>query len=352
MFFTRQAPIIVRRYLDRVAQGQGQGDSGKGGVPAQWVEWLKAEHQGGKEKVGNPNADTKSRFPQVSYSTALKYKPFYQKALEEYKEWVKDQAGKGKKETKPKEEEPKPAKKAGTSILKTGKRTVGKVTYESKLDERTKKTVESLWGKEPPSMEDFHAMFDIGGDRKTSVLLKNGYKPGSIAVELTFEDNSGKTVGAVTRLFHKSGDKLQVTHDLFKLDESLQGKGVGRKVIEKSLDDYKKMGVSQVKQESAWVGRYTWAKMGYQADNMDEVKEGARTPLLSLGYSEKQVDDILRDEVPNLSALADLTTPSGRKIGKEVLLHDDMPNVMVHLNLDESDPGYKRMKAYLAKDKS
>lgn len=64
-------------------------ESEKGGVPARWQEWLKAVHEGGKQKIPNPNPETKDRFRDVSYSTALKDKKVFQVAIKEYREWVK-----------------------------------------------------------------------------------------------------------------------------------------------------------------------------------------------------------------------------------------------------------------------
>lgn len=103
--------ILAIRYLQSSSQGGGGEDSssekskGKGGPPPRWDDWLKATHDGGKERVPNPKSETRDRYPEVSFSTALKDKAFFQKALEEYKKWVsknppEDSEGKSEKEEK------------------------------------------------------------------------------------------------------------------------------------------------------------------------------------------------------------------------------------------------------------
>jgi len=99
------AARVVARYL---RADEGEADSAKGGVPARWKEWLDALHDGGKSRITNPNPETKSRHPEVSYSTALKTPHFFTHALKEYKEWAKKNpekdGGTPKKEKAPEKE--------------------------------------------------------------------------------------------------------------------------------------------------------------------------------------------------------------------------------------------------------
>ncbi len=92
------AERLAARYLQA---DEGEGDTGKGGVPARWNEWLDAVHQGGRAKVPNPSAETRSRYPNVSFSTALKDKAFFSDAMKDYREWAKKNPEKGKGGEKP-----------------------------------------------------------------------------------------------------------------------------------------------------------------------------------------------------------------------------------------------------------
>jgi len=58
------------------------------GPPPKWDEFLKERHQGGKERVSNPNPETAKSFPRVQFLTALRHKPFLQKVMKEYSEWI------------------------------------------------------------------------------------------------------------------------------------------------------------------------------------------------------------------------------------------------------------------------
>ena len=74
--------------------------------PSRWKEWLDAVHEGGKKKVPNPNSETAGRFKTVSFSTALKYKPFFDKAVEEFRKWIEENpTKKPRKPRTPKKEE-------------------------------------------------------------------------------------------------------------------------------------------------------------------------------------------------------------------------------------------------------
>ncbi len=340
---------IVARYLAKKAEGEEE-PSGKGGVPPQWNEWLKEEHQGGKQKVSNPNPETKGRFPQVSYSTALKDKNFHGKALEEFKKWRDKDKGKSKKEGPSQESETSPG---GTSLFGSGTKVVGNVTYKSELTERNKAGVQDIFRGKMPSMEDFHTMFGIPGDAyKTEVRVKPGvYGPSSIGVFLDITDGDTK-VGTIHREFVRDADEdyLEVIQELFQLDDSAQGKGVGTKVLSKSFKAYKDMGVSRVSQTCAWVGRYTWARMGYTVNEKTllRMKSGLSRYLTDHhDISSIEARDWVADNITSLSDIADLHLEDGSHVGKDFLLKGGVEMYNASLDLKDGDPGYERMQAYL-----
>jgi hypothetical protein len=86
---------VAARFDSRIARGpvvedeeEESTDSSQPHMPALWPDFLEEMHHGGKEKVRNPNPDTRKQFPQVSFSTALKLRPFFQRALKEYHRWL------------------------------------------------------------------------------------------------------------------------------------------------------------------------------------------------------------------------------------------------------------------------
>ena len=60
----------------------------KAGPPAHWDEFIKEKYQDGKKQVPNPNPETRKRFPQVAFNSAMKDKSFRDHAMKEYKEWL------------------------------------------------------------------------------------------------------------------------------------------------------------------------------------------------------------------------------------------------------------------------
>lgn len=58
--------------------------------------WLDTVHDGGKKKVKNPNPSSSKRYPEVSFSSALKHEAFRAKAVEDFNKWVADQKGESK----------------------------------------------------------------------------------------------------------------------------------------------------------------------------------------------------------------------------------------------------------------
>lgn len=94
------AQRVAAQFALRMAD-EGEEESGKGGVPPRWQEWLDAVHQGGRVKVPNPNAETRDRYHEVAFSTALKDKQVFGKALKDYHEWIKKNPEKGRPTEKP-----------------------------------------------------------------------------------------------------------------------------------------------------------------------------------------------------------------------------------------------------------
>lgn len=106
-----QDALLIRSVVARFVKADEEEPS-KGGVPARWDEWLKAVHEGGREMAPNPNPATRDRYKEVTFSTALKDKGVFKKAIKEYHEWVKknpEKDGPSKPKTKKQPEEPKEA---------------------------------------------------------------------------------------------------------------------------------------------------------------------------------------------------------------------------------------------------
>jgi len=123
--------------------------SSSSGISLKWLQWLEEEHNKGNEKVSNPNSETRDRFPQVSFNTALKDTSFKSKAIQEYKRWLEkdDKPPKGKSP----EKEPSKEKKSD-SPLKLNKERIESII------EKHGKHFDEIMGSMKKAVKKFKAM--------------------------------------------------------------------------------------------------------------------------------------------------------------------------------------------------
>lgn len=114
----------------------------------------------------------------------------------------------------------------------------------------------------------------------------------------------------------ETGNQLIISNELFVLDDSQKGSGLGTKMLARQIEQAEKAGVVQLETvgggtpkkynpDSKMNGYYTWPRLGYDGD-------------LSTGkYSKKQKDD-LEKNFPKAKTVSDLMkTPEGRAWWKE-----------------------------------
>lgn len=188
-----------------------------------------------------------------------------------------------------------------------------------------------------------------------------------------------EAIGVVSRVFRKVEGMTFVDHDLLKIDPIYGGAGLGSTIIKNQLTTYPELGVKEVWVNTAWVGRYTWATMGFQMEDIAR-RQNARDfetfaqELVKGGgkeYFRDGTTPILRpDKVPytarELVALYNWNGPSWRaasaelpvwdeaqgkvttrKLGKEFLLHGRTDGWSGSIPLEDGNPAYERIKGYL-----
>lgn len=342
--------------------------------PSRWKEWLDAVHEGGKKKVPNPNSETAGRFKTVSFSTALKYKPFFDKAVEEFRKWIEENPT--KKPRKPYTRKNKPSAsdeipadkpyKGATSILKDQQDLqVGPIRVSVATSRRmTEQEMHDLWGGKDkiPTVEDFANMFGSWIDpKKHEAKMEVTGNYGTVKVSLTVQDKETHASVYVIRKFSKENGDLNVHHDLLRIEDSgAKGSGIGTNILRNSFAQYEKMGVKTVDQFCAWDGQYVWARMGYKMDDRSFQQKKNRLPHYIMrkvteggGYMSPSKEDAIEKNIAawvdkNINSaqdLADLTLPNGQQIGKSYLL--DSGGWEGSLNLDKSDPNYQRFRDYI-----
>jgi hypothetical protein len=177
---------VAARFQQRIAD-EGEEAPSKGGVPPRWQEWLDAVHQGGKAKVPNPNAETRDRYSEVAFSTALKDKDVFRKAMKEYHEWIKKnpedkkgpsapaKAEKTDEKPKPKSEEKKtPAKSKPVGMDPKG----ALVVTDKEVDEtlaKHKAALDDLVTKMKKDVADYEKKFSARSDKDTPKVAKEAF---------------------------------------------------------------------------------------------------------------------------------------------------------------------------------
>lgn len=106
-------------------------------------------------------------------------------------------------------------------------------------------------------------------------VQENARKGGAGDVRLTgaIKNDKGDVVGNFTRTFEREGDALNVRHGFFGLDEKYQNTGIGKQLFNAQVDAYKQQGVSRVDLDAEDIGRYVWAKAGFDWADKKQGKE-------------------------------------------------------------------------------
>lgn len=80
-------------------------------------------------------------------------------------------------------------------------------------------------------------------------------------------DNAGKRIGDIARTLTRTKAGLKVEHDfLWFGDKSVQGKGIGSWMVQTQFKHYEALGFRSVEVGAANVGKYYWAKVGFEME--------------------------------------------------------------------------------------
>ena len=158
----------------------------------------------------------------------------------------------------------------------------------------------------------------------------------SASFEIPHPDLSGRA----RYTFYKKNGEIVVKHELI---EVAQGAGLGPLILRNSLGSFEHMGVKQIELIAGMeVGRYFWAKMGWQFSDKDQ-RAGAGA--IYNYWLERNGHTPTCVRTPQ--DIADHVSKGGARIGKQFLLSDDMPNWNGVLRVDRKDKNYQRARRLL-----
>lgn len=139
---------------------------------------------------------------------------------------------------------------------------------------------------------------------------------------ISFDLMRGKRkVGEGIRYFSRDeGGVMSVDHSWLVFEKSLQGKGIGRVIARQSMAAYAEMGAAKIELTAAMIGRYTWARLGYEwSAKHAEEKRRELTAFLTKKLGEKKAQEVLATTGKTAAEVSALTV-GGKPLGKQFLL--------------------------------
>jgi SPP1 gp7 family putative phage head morphogenesis protein len=253
------------------------------------------------------------------------------------------------------------------------------------LDEDAANIANVKFHKKQPFAETFHESFDFSrisesqlrsfrrgtkdlfGRELTMEEMSHGFAPpdGYMAKVINvhkegfqvnyFDKKTGRMVAELHRDFWKDGE---IHHSYFVLAGDFRGGGFSDAINGRAMARYEKWGVKVASVDATWVGRYAWARMGFNFKYPSEILDKASTfirqniPMAKQAEYLQKLDLLVKEpwklakwdeggELFKVSFNASGNTQTGEyPIGKAIMLHDRMHMWGGLLPISEKNPGY------------
>jgi SPP1 gp7 family putative phage head morphogenesis protein len=155
---------------------------------------------------------------------------------------------------------------------------------------------------------------------------------------------------------NKRGE-LIVHHAYFKVEDAHQAAGLGKRILANQVDQYEKLGVAKIKTEAAWVGQYTWPRMGFtlrEEAELEPLKKAFAT-FAREAYDLTEEDAAVMADVTSIHQLAMVQlppmhgfAPDALKAGKRFLLARGKTEApLIELQVRRNGPEYAQLRRYL-----
>lgn len=134
-----------------------------------------------------------------------------------------------------------------------------------------------------------------------------------------FHEDDPKITARMVRMIHLASDGVHVYHDTFIIDKSYQGRGVAQTTYARQVETYKKAGISSIDiHADIDIGRYAWAKMGFQYAGVDSIPTKLQERNARFGeWAKKKGVEAPEGGWPQFSTaheFATYTHPGGQKV--------------------------------------
>jgi len=265
---------------------------------------------------------------------------------------------------------------------------VGWGSMSSKESDLPEKMLEQAFGKQI-GISDFERMYHVttpGYDANIHhiniVEKEHGQYEINVMGSIDHEKGSEQAATFVREIHCSVGGKgkkdrfIMVHHDKLFVVPSHQKSGIGTDFIRNSIEEYVKLGVNQITASPHWVGKYTWARMGFQWDEeaADNASHWMTEFLISHYGMEKKAAAKLATkfaDMPSRFAAKTLHNPQltddgqalfrsfekseyrckPEEVGKAFLLSDGGDQVWMNGGMMDmsrkNNPGYRQLRKYL-----
>lgn len=148
-------------------------------------------------------------------------------------------------------------------------------------------------------------------------------------VDIEIRNAGGDLVGSGTRTI--SADGLSVNHSSLGLSKTVQGQGLATRFNAHAETTYRANGVQKITLSAAHVGRYAWARAGYDFQRPTERTEvGWKVNVIAKNYdhaTQAKIKALTSDPHWTPLELSAVGWTKGAKTwpGKEIMQHEDFP---------------------------
>lgn len=186
--------------------------------------------------------------------------------------------------------------------------------------------VSSTWGRvfagrvpTPDAIEAMYSAPRAGIEAKLRMLTVSVSGQPQVIFDLT---KKGRVVGEGVRRFERdAAGQLVVHHDWLMLNPRARGKGAGAEISERSLAAYRAMGAREIQLTAGSIGRYTWAKLGYEwGEKAAATKRAELTAYLTRRFGAARASAIVSTAGTDALSVASLSSAEDKALGKAFLL--------------------------------
>lgn len=165
----------------------------------------------------------------------------------------------------------------------------------------------------------------------------------AIHIHGVFRTELSEEIGEIQRRIDVDDARRTVHHELLVLLDRFQGSGIAGPMVDRALSMYPDMGIEQVRLEAHWVGRYVWARKGFEPTQRSRldlrkalqrylVRRGFPLPTIRLAlatFDGSPLSDVALwdngERHPNESPDRRAWDPPTLPLGKAFLLSPEVP---------------------------